>query len=81
MTEPRKDAASRNFLNVLIVNPIGRYFLKTVDVKGQTKDAKCIADFMINLKAIEDVQVEIRVGKYNVTAAVMDGACESESSF
>jgi hypothetical protein len=73
MSDGWKDAAARNFLNVLIVNPTGRYFLITVDVKGQTKDAKFISDFMI--KAIEDVQVDI--GKCNVTAVVMDGACES----
>jgi hypothetical protein len=72
MSDGWKDVASRNFLNILIINPTGRYFLKTVDVKDQTKDAKFIADF---IKAIEDVQVE--TGKCNVTAAAMDGACES----
>jgi hypothetical protein len=63
--------ANRPIINALAASPTGIYFIKAVDTSGKTKDAKFIADFMID---VIDV-----FGPANVTAVCMcmDGACEA----
>eukprot|EP00962_Isochrysis_galbana_P026271 scaffold8133_cov110-Isochrysis_galbana.AAC.1 len=61
--------ANRPILNALASSPLGTYFIKATDTSGDTKDAKYIADFIID--------VIKQYGPERVTAVCMDGACKS----
>eukprot|EP00967_Tisochrysis_lutea_P026088 scaffold30163_cov33-Tisochrysis_lutea.AAC.1 len=56
-------------INALVSLPLGTYFLTALDTAGQTKDAKFIADFIIE-------QIK-NFGPEKVVAVCVDGACTS----
>jgi len=58
---------SRPIVNALLATPAGAMFLTALDTSGSTKDARFIADFIINI-------IEAR-GPENIVAVCMDGAC------
>jgi hypothetical protein len=58
---------ARPIVNALLATPAGTMFLQALDTSGSTKDAKFIADFIINI-------IEAR-GPENIVAVCMDGAC------
>jgi hypothetical protein len=58
---------SRAIINALLATPAGAMFITALDTCGSTKDAKFIADFIINI-------IETR-GPANIVAVCMDGAC------
>ena len=58
---------ARAIANALLATPAGAMFLTALDTSGSTKDAKFIADFIINI-------IEAR-GPENIVAVCMDGAC------
>ena len=58
---------ARPIANALLATPAGTMFLQALDTSGSTKDAKFIADFIINI-------IEAR-GPENIVAVCMDGAC------
>eukprot|EP00962_Isochrysis_galbana_P061223 scaffold36298_cov122-Isochrysis_galbana.AAC.26 len=61
------NVANQPIINALASLPLGSYFLTARDTSGQTKDAKYIADFMIE-------QIN-KFGADKVVAVCMDGAC------
>ena len=58
---------ARAIVNALLATPAGAVFIAALDTSGSTKDARFIADFIINI-------IEAR-GPANIVAVCMDGAC------
>ena len=56
-------------MNALLLTPAGARFLEARDTSGQTKDARYVADFVV--EPIRSVGVD------KVVAVCMDGACVS----
>ena len=53
---------ARAIANALLATPAGTMFLQALDTSGSTKDAKFIADFIINIieaRGPENVETEL----------------------
>lgn len=64
---------ARAIVNALLATQAGIMFLEALGTSGKTKDARFIADFIINI-------IEAR-GSQNIVAVCMDGACTGSFKF